>query len=119
MGLADGIRQVALSATKTFGQSASVRSITPGSYDPDVGQVTGRSVTTTAVKCSVRAFTASELGDTVQLGDLEVEIPAGQVATALSTKDEFVFDGKTYAVVNAERIYVQDTVVVDRLQVRR
>jgi hypothetical protein len=112
------MRQVAVDLTGELGKALTVRENTGSTYDPATGTNTV-TYTDHAVNGAVRSYSERLIdGGSVQVGDLEVTLPAQSLSFEPDTQDKVTLDGEDWSIVNAARAY-GDQVIVYRLQVRK
>jgi len=112
------LRQVAVDLTGELGKALTIKEYTGATYDPATGSNTP-SYTDHAVNGAVRSYSERLIdGGSVQVGDLEVTLPAQSLTFEPDTQDKVTLDGVDWSVVNAGRAY-GDQVIIYRLQVRK
>lgn len=82
-----------------------VAAVSKGSYDPTTGGVTGTTSTSRYVRMRLRPFGQSELdNNTVQRGDVEGRMAAGDGETPPDIDDTVKAGGDTYQVVDVQTV---------------
>jgi hypothetical protein len=101
-----------------FGKAMTLKEHTGSEYDPDTG-TTVDTYNDHSVSGIVRSFRQDLMdGSAVQVGDLDVHVPASQIDFLPDTNDVLVMDGTEWSIVYARRIYTGESVGFFRLQVR-
>lgn len=101
------------------GRAMILRKLTPGTYSPTSGAVTQ---TATDYPASGAQFPYPALlidGTRIQRGDMKVLLSAEGLAMEPDTGDQLLIGGQVWAIVSAQAIGPDGTVVVWKLQVRR
>lgn len=100
-----------------FGQVCTLTSATTGTFDPASGSVNGSSDTTTSGVCYPSAFNLAQIdGTTIKQDDTLLIV---SIAVAPSAEDLIEFGGKSYTVLNIQKITAQGSAIIYKLQVRQ
>ena len=101
-------------------QSVTLTSVTPGTYDPSTGTVTGGSTTTTTLRAVVEDFKGLELiAGLVQAGDKKVTIAGANVASEPKPTDTVTVGSVVYAVERVNAVAPGSSAVIYELTCRR
>jgi hypothetical protein len=113
------MRSLAQRLTDKFGKAVVLREFAGNTFDPSTGQNTA-SYTDHNANAVVRSYAERLIdGSSVQVGDLEVSVPAKDLTFVPDTQDRLRMDGVEYAIVNPQRTYSGEQVALYVLQVRR
>jgi hypothetical protein len=103
MALAGSLRKTAAKLMSKFGGDVTLRTVTPGVYNPTTG--TASEVTSDAsIKGVLEDVNAREVNDLIQAGDRRLTIAAADVNAAPTTADRIIISGVTYQVVRIAAI---------------
>mgnify|MGYP000547244235 FL=1 len=103
MALAGSLRKTATKLMSKFGGDVTLRTVTPGIYNPTTG--TASEVTADAsIKGVLQDVSAREVNDLIQAGDRRLTIAAADVNAAPATADRVIISGVTYQVVRIATI---------------
>ena len=103
MALAGSLRKTATKLMSKFGGDVTLRTVTPGIYNPTTG--TASEVTSdTSIKGVLQDVSTREVGDLIQAGDRRLTIAAADVNAAPTTADRIIISGVTYQVVRIATI---------------
>lgn len=103
-------------------QSVTLTSLTPGTYDPATGTVTGGSTTTTDVRAVVEDYKGLALlpGTNIQAGDKKVTVAGANVASAPQPGVTTVTVGAdTFAVISVATTQPGSSTVLYEIQARK
>ena len=103
MALAGSLRKTATKLMSKFGGDVTLRTVTPGIYNPTTG--TASEVTSdVTIKGVLEDVNAREVNDLIQSGDRRLTIAAADVSAAPTTADRLVIQGKVFQVVRIATI---------------
>ena len=103
MALAGSLRKTATKLMSKFGGDVTLRTVTPGVYNPTTG--TASEVTSDAtIKGVLEDVSAREVGDLIQAGDRRLTIAAADISAAPTSADRVIISGVTYQVVRIATI---------------
>jgi len=103
MALAGSLRKTATKLMSKLGGDVTLRTVTPGAYNPTTG--TASEVTSDAtIKGVLEDVNAREVNDLIQAGDRRLTIAAADVNAAPTTADRIIISGVTYQVVRITTI---------------
>ena len=103
MALAGSLRKTATKLMSKFGGDVTLRTVTPGVYNPTTG--TASEVTSdVTIKGVLEDVSAREVNDLIQAGDRRLTIAATDVNAAPTTADRIIISGATYQVVRIATI---------------
>lgn len=106
-----------------FGASATLTTVTPGTYDPSTGSGTGDNTTARTVRAAVFDFSGQQdgaqflPGTMILAGDKQVYMAVPTVAP--QSGDTFLWDSVTYQVVAVKKLAPAGVAVLYELLVRR
>ncbi len=103
MALATSLRKVASKLMSKFGGVATIRTVTPGVYNPTNGTVS-ETTSDTAVRGVLEDVNLREVNDLIQATDKRLLIAAADVSAAPTTADEVIISGTTYQVIRVVTI---------------
>ena len=103
MTLATSLRATASKLMAKFGGTATIRSVTTGTYNPVTGTAS-ESISDTTVKGVVEDVNAREVNDLVQAGDRRLTIAAADVNAAPTTADKVVISSVVHQVIRVTTI---------------
>lgn len=113
------MRSLAQQLTAKFGKAVTIKEYTGNTYDPATGTNTP-SYTDHNANAVVRSYAERLIdGSSVQVGDVEVSVPAKELTFTPDTQDNVLMDGVTYSIVNPQRTYSGERVALFVLQVRK
>lgn len=103
MALAGSLRKTATKLMSKFGGDITLRTVTPGVYNPVTGTAS-EATSDTSLKGVLQDVNAREVGDLIQAGDRRLTIAAADVSAAPTTADRVIISGVTYQVVRIATI---------------
>jgi len=103
MTLATPLRKVANKAIGKFGGDVTLRTVTPGVYNPTTGTAS-EATSDVTIKGVLEDVNAREVNDLIQAGDRRLTIAAADVNAAPTTADRVIINGVTYQVVRIATI---------------
>ena len=103
MTLATPLRKVATKLMSKFGGDVTLRTVTPGIYNPTTGTAS-EATSDVTIKGVLEDVSAREVGDLIQAGDRRLTIAAADVSAAPTTADRVIISGATYQVVRITTI---------------
>jgi hypothetical protein len=114
------IREVADEVIEAFGQAATLRRFTRGTYNPETGGYSGGSTADTAVKVVVTEYAKNMVdGALILATDRRVLLSAQDLSIEPNPKnDKLVVGGTVYEIVRSDPLSPGGTVVLYELQVR-
>lgn len=117
MALATSLRKVASKLMGKFGGAATIRTVTPGIYNPTTGTVS-ETTADTAVRGVLEDVNLREVDDLIQATDKRLLIAAADVSAAPTTSDEVLITGTTYQVIRVVTIEQDNTPITYELILR-
>ena len=117
MALATSLRKTASKLMVKFGGTATIRTVTPGAYNPTTGTVS-QTTSDTAVRGVLEDVNIREVNDLIQATDKRLLIAAADVTTAPTTADEVLISGTNYQVVRVTTIEQDNTAITHELILR-
>ena len=117
MALATSLRKTASKLMGKFGGAATIRTVTPGVYNPTTGTIS-ETTTDTAVRGVLEDINLREVNDLIQASDKRLLIAAADVSAAPTTADEVLITGTTYQVINVTTIEQDNTPITHELILR-
>lgn len=117
MSLAGPLRKVASNLMAKFGGEATIRTVTPGVYNPTTGTIS-QVEADTVVRGVLEDVNAREVNELVQAGDKRLAIAAADVATAPTTADRVVIGGVLHQVIRVITIEQDNTAITYELILR-
>ena len=103
MTLATPLRKVATKLMSKFGGDVTLRTVTPGIYNPTTGTAS-EATSDTSIKGVLQDVSAREVGDLIQAGDRRLTIAAADVNAAPTTADRLVIQGQVFQIVRIATI---------------
>ena len=103
MALAGSLRKTASKLMSKFGGDVTLRTVTPGVYNPTTGTAS-EATSDTSVKGVLEDVNAREVGDLIQAGDRRLTIAAADISAAPTSADRVIISGVTYQVVRIATI---------------
>jgi hypothetical protein len=98
MALASSLQKTASKLMAKFGGAATLRTVTPGVYNPTTGTIS-EATSDTALRGVLEAVSKREVNELIQAGDKRLTIAAADVAAAPSTADRVIIGGITHQVI--------------------
>jgi hypothetical protein len=117
MALAGPLRKVASKLMAKFGGTATIRTVTPGVYNPTTGSIS-EVTADVAVRGVLEDVNLREVNELIQAGDKRLLIAAADVATAPSTTDRVVIGGVLHQVITVRTIEQDNTAITYELILR-
>lgn len=103
MALAGSLRKTATKLMSKFGGDVTLRTVTPGIYNPTTG--TASEVTSdVTIKGVLEDVNAREVNDLIQASDRRLAIAAADVTATPTAADRVIISGVTYQVVRIATI---------------
>lgn len=112
------LADVAVSLIADFGQDATIRRVSGGTYDPVTGTTTGTTTTDTTVSAVVVGISkdyAAQLGGNVQAGDRMALI----ATDAPLVSDSLILGSDTWAILDVQEVNPGGTALLYKAHVRR
>ena len=103
MALAASLRKTATKLMSKFGGDVTLRTVTPGVYNPTTGTAS-EATSDVTIKGVLEDVNAREVGDLIQAGDRRLTIAAADVSAVPTTADRVVISGVTYQVIRITTI---------------
>lgn len=110
MSLATSLKKIAGQVIKQFGDSVTIRYITPGAYNTATG-VSGETTSDLAVTAVIEAFSEKDqrsatagAGDKARAHRFKVYVSASQITTVPDNDDRVVFDSLEHEITRVEKI---------------
>ena len=103
MALAGSLRKTATKLMSKFGGDVTLRTVTPGIYNPTTGTAS-EATSDTSLKGVLEDVNAREVNDLVQAGDRRLTIAAADVSAAPTTADKVVISSVVHQVIRATTI---------------
>jgi len=117
MALAGSLQKVASKLMAKFGGTATIRTVTPGAYNPTTGTVS-ETTSDTTVRGVLEDVNLREVNDLIQATDKRLLIAAADTSAAPTTADEVLISGTTYQVIRVVTIEQDNTPVTYELILR-
>ena len=117
MTLATPLRKVATKLMSKFGGDVTLRTVTPGVYNPTTGTAS-ESTADTTVKGVVEDVNAREVNDLIQAGDRRLTIAAADVSAAPTTADKVVISSVVHQVIRVTTIEQDNQPITHELILR-
>ena len=117
MALASSLRKVASTLMAKFGGQATIRTITPGSYNTTTGAIT-ESTSDTVVRGVLEDVNVREVNELIQAGDKRLLIAAADLSAAPTTVDKVLISSVVYQVIRVETIEQDNTAITYELILR-
>lgn len=121
MAFYDEMAVMALELIKEFGMQVTLRTVTPGTYDPEASETTPETITEQVGQGILADYTGLEFqaNSLIQAGDKKLKLAAKGLASAPSLLSKVIADGKTYTIVPPlKEISPAGTPLLYELQVR-
>ena len=118
MALNTQMQQVAKDLISQFGSTVKLKKPSSSVYDIASGKTNVTAGTEISYKANIESYTSEEIKGLIQVGDIKIMIPSEGVVVNIA-EDKIIFDTKEYNIINSEPIYLQDTIIVFNLQVRK
>jgi hypothetical protein len=117
MTLANPLRKVASKLMAKFGGVATIRRVDTGIYNAVSGTISETTVDTT-VRGVLQDVSLREVNELIQAGDKRLLIAAADLASAPSTADRVIIEGRTLQVVQVQTIEQDNTAITYELILR-
>jgi hypothetical protein len=117
MTLANPLRKVASKLMSKFGGVATIRRVDTGIYNAVSGTISETTVDTT-VRGVLQDVSLREVNELIQAGDKRLLIAAADLASAPSTADRVIIEGRTLQVVQMQTIEQDNTAITYELILR-
>jgi len=117
MTLATPLRKVATKLMSKFGGDVTLRTVTPGIYNPTTGTAS-EATSDVTIKGVLEDVNAREVGDLIQAGDRRLTIAAADVSAVPTTADRVVISGVTYQVIRITTIEQDNQPITHELILR-
>lgn len=117
----DEMQVVALELITEFGLPVTLRTVTPGGYDPETSETTPETITEQVGQGILIDYTGQEFqtNSLIQRGDKKLKLAAKGLTSAPSLLSKVIADGKTYSIVPPlKEISPAGTPLLYELQVR-
>ena len=117
----DEMAGVALELITEFGLPVTLRTVTPGGYDPETSETTPETITEQAGQGILIDYTGLEFqaNSLIKQGDKKLKLAAKVLTSAPSLLSKVIADGKTYSIVPPlKEINPAGTPLLYELQVR-
>lgn len=121
MAFYDRMAETALRLISQYGQTMTLREVTPGAYDPGTGETSADSVTESSVSGVLIEYTGQERQNNslIQQGDKKVMLPAKALAQP-SLNSKVIIQSEVWTIVPPLKVMnPAGTPLVYELQVRR
>lgn len=118
MALNTQMTQVAKDLIAQFGSTVTLKKPSSSTYDIDSGTTIVIAGTETIIKANIESYTSEEIKGLIQVGDIKIMISSENIEINIG-QDKILFGGIEYNIINNEPIYLQDTIIVFQLQVRK
>ncbi len=117
MTLAGPLRKVASKLMAKFGGVATIRRVDTGVYNAVSGTISETTVDTT-VRGVLQDVSLREVNELIQAGDKRLLIAAADLASAPTTADRVIIEGRTLQVVQVQTIEQDNTTITFELILR-
>lgn len=117
MALATSLRKTASKLMAKFGGEATIRVVTPGTYNTTTGAIT-ESTSDTTVRGVLQDINAREVNELIQAGDKRLMIAAADLAAAPSTADRVVISSVSHQIIQVTTIEQDNTAITYELILR-
>ena len=117
MTLANPLRKVASKLMSKFGGVATIRRVDTGTYNAVSGTISETTVDTT-VRGVLQDVSLREVNELIQAGDKRLLIAAADLASAPTTADRVIIEGRTLQVVQVQTIEQDNTAITFELILR-
>jgi hypothetical protein len=117
----DEMAGVALDLITEFGLPVTLRTVTPGGYDPDTGETSAETVTDQIGQGILAEYTGLDFqaNSLIKQGDKKLKLAAKGLTSAPSLLSKVIADGKTWSIVPPlKEINPAGTPLLYELQVR-
>lgn len=117
MALATSLRKTASKLMAKFGGTATIRTVTAGTYNPTTGTVS-ETTADTVVRGVLEDVNLREVDDLIQATDKRLLIAAADTSAAPTTADEVIITSTTYQVIRVTTIEQDNTSITYELILR-
>jgi len=117
----DEMAVMALELIKEFGLQVTLRTVTPGGYDPELGETTPETITEQVGQGILADYTGLEFqaNSLIKQGDKKLKLAAKGLTSAPSLLSKVIADGKTWSILPPlKEINPAGTPILYELQVR-
>jgi hypothetical protein len=117
----DRMAATALRLIAQYGMTVTLRTVTPGAYDPELGETTPETITEQAGQGVLIEYTGleSQANSMIKQGDKKLKLAAKGLTSAPSLLSKVIADGKTWSIVPPlKEINPAGTPLLYELQVR-
>jgi hypothetical protein len=117
----DRMSAMALRLITQFGLTITLRTVTPGGYDPETGETSPETITDEVGQGILADYTGLEFqaNSLIKQGDKKLKLAAQGLTAAPSLLSKVIADGKTYSIVPPlKEINPAGTPLLYELQVR-
>ncbi|WP_223464858.1 hypothetical protein [Pseudomonas sp. GL-RE-26] len=117
----DRMAATALRLISQYGMAVTLRTVTPGGYDPELGETTPETITEQVGQGILADYTGLEFqaNSLIKQGDKKLKLAAKGLTSAPSLLSKVIADGKTWSIVPPlKEINPAGTPLLYELQVR-
>lgn len=117
MALADSLRKAASKAIGKLGGDVTVRIVTAGVYDSELGRITEIESETT-LSGVLENVSLGEVNDLVQAGDKRLTVAASDLSATPKAKDRVAINGVVHQVIRVNTTEQDNTAIAHQLILR-
>ena len=117
MALATALQKTASKLMAKFGGAATLRTVTPGVYNPTSGTIS-ETTSDVALRGVLEGVSKREVNELIQAGDKRMIIAADDTAVVPSTADRVIISGVTHQVIAVATIEQDNTAITYELILR-
>jgi len=117
MALATALQKTASKLMGKFGGAITLRTITPGVYNPTTGTIS-ETVADVSVRGVLEDVSVREVNELIQAGDKRLTIAAADVAAAPTTADRVLVGAVSHQVIRVSTIEQDNTPITYELILR-
>ena len=117
MALATALQKTASKLMSKFGGTITLRTITPGVYNPTTGTIS-ETVADVSVRGVMEDVSVREVNELIQSGDKRLTIAAADVAAAPTTADRVLVGAVSHQVIRVSTIEQDNTPITYELILR-
>ena len=117
MALATALQKTASKLISKFGGAITLRTITPGAYNPTTGAIS-ETVADVSVRGVLEDVSVREVNELIQSGDKRLTIAAADVAAAPTTADRVLVGAVSHQVIKVSTIEQDNTPITYELILR-
>lgn len=117
MGLSSSLRRVSSRIIGRFGGAVTIRTITPGVYNPETGTVS-RVTSDATVQGVLQDVNASEVSDLVRATDKRLLVAAADLTAAPTTSDRVIIAGSEHEVIAVQTVEQENSAILYDLVLR-